>query len=161
MTGLDKINTAWKDIKIKIAVTGKSGSGKSTLINALLNLKDDDEGAAKTGCVETTSEPTPYPHPNNRNLELWDLPGVGTPNFPQSTYLKQTNPEARDKWLHIVGRRVGNKSCTVEVRIRITMSTEAIARLSRLWTSSSSSFATKPRLLKSLVVINLLCGCET
>ncbi|KAH3726344.1 hypothetical protein DPMN_052206 [Dreissena polymorpha] len=105
MTGLDKINTAWKDIKIKIAVTGKSGSGKSTLINALLNLKDDDEGAAKTGCVETTSEPTPYPHPNNRNLELWDLPGVGTPNFPQSTYLKQVNFQQYDFIILVSSKR--------------------------------------------------------
>ncbi|KAH3726342.1 T-cell-specific guanine nucleotide triphosphate-binding protein 2-like isoform X2 [Dreissena polymorpha] len=96
MTELERTNTEWKDFKIKIAITGESGAGKSTLINALRNLKDDDNGAAQVGCVETTIEPTRYQHPNNRNLELWDLPGVGTPNFPQTTYLKKANFQQYD-----------------------------------------------------------------
>ncbi|XP_052232178.1 uncharacterized protein LOC127845354 [Dreissena polymorpha] len=48
---------------------------------------------------------------------------------------------------------------TAEVRIRIAMATEAIARLSRLWTCSYISFPTKYRLYKYLVVSILLYGC--
>ena len=50
---------------------------------------------------------------------------------------------------------------TAEVRIRIALATAAMARLSRLWTSSSIRFPTKYRLFKSLVVSILLFGCET
>ncbi|KAH3726377.1 hypothetical protein DPMN_052239 [Dreissena polymorpha] len=91
MKKLEERNSKWKDIQIKLAITGKTGSGKSSLINALRGLKNDDEGASKTGCVETTKVPTPYPHPNNKNIELWDLPGVGTENFKKKEYLTKVN----------------------------------------------------------------------
>ncbi|KAH3729188.1 hypothetical protein DPMN_055154 [Dreissena polymorpha] len=88
---LEEETHVWKNLKINIAITGESGSGKSSLINALRGLKDDDEGAAETGCVETTTKPTAYPHPENNNLLLWDLPGVGTRNCPKRDYLKKVN----------------------------------------------------------------------
>jgi len=75
------IINAWRDIKIKIAVTGEAGAGKSTFINSIRGLKADDPGAAKVGSTETTLEPTKYPFPNRPNLELWDLPGFGTLTF--------------------------------------------------------------------------------
>jgi hypothetical protein len=40
-------------------------------------MKDDDEGAAKTGVTETTSEEAVYPHPINNKIKFWDLPGIG------------------------------------------------------------------------------------
>ncbi|KAJ8289615.1 hypothetical protein GJAV_G00003370 [Gymnothorax javanicus] len=45
-------------VELNIAVTGESGTGKSTFVNAIRGLGDDDEGAAPTGVVETTMEPT-------------------------------------------------------------------------------------------------------
>ena len=48
-----------------------------------------DEGAAGVGVVETTNEPTPYEHPDFPHLKIWDLPGVGTPNYPRSCYLEK------------------------------------------------------------------------
>ncbi len=43
----------------------------------LTRLKNDDEGAAKAGVVETTTEAAVYPHPNNEKIKFWDLPGTG------------------------------------------------------------------------------------
>ncbi|XP_076827987.1 interferon-gamma-inducible GTPase 10 [Brachyhypopomus gauderio] len=54
----------FRQLKMDIAVTGESGSGKSTLINALRGLNHGDEGAASTGVVETTTEPSMYQYPN-------------------------------------------------------------------------------------------------
>ncbi|XP_060688542.1 interferon-inducible GTPase 5-like isoform X2 [Hemiscyllium ocellatum] len=62
--------------ELHIAVTGEIGSGKSTFINAMTGLRNDDEGAAKTGTTECTREPTSYSHPNLPNVYLWDLPGI-------------------------------------------------------------------------------------
>ncbi|KAH3810126.1 hypothetical protein DPMN_138512 [Dreissena polymorpha] len=79
----------WKSCPINIAVIGESGTGKSSFINALLQLDPSDEQAAQVGIKETTFDMKPYPHPKHPNLEFWDLPGVGTPNFPKDTYLER------------------------------------------------------------------------
>ena len=47
---LDKQNNT----TLNIAITGESGSGKSTFINAFRGVDNKAEGAAPTGCVETT-----------------------------------------------------------------------------------------------------------
>lgn len=65
-----------KKKKIKIAFIGKSGAGSSSLINALRGVTCKDEGAAEVGVVVTTLQPTKYPHPRNRIVEFWDLPGL-------------------------------------------------------------------------------------
>ncbi|XP_078031064.1 interferon-inducible GTPase 5-like isoform X1 [Epinephelus lanceolatus] len=98
---LDKEN----DISLNIAVTGESGSGKSTFINAFRGINNGDEGAAPTGPVETTSEVTPYPHPNYPNVTLWDLPAIGTPNFPADNYLKLVGFERFDFFIIISATR--------------------------------------------------------
>nr|XP_023969057.1 interferon-inducible GTPase 5-like [Chrysemys picta bellii] len=69
-----------------IAVVGNAGSGKSSFVNAFRGLGDDDEGPAEVGVVETTMQPTPYSHPENPNVFLWDFPGIGTPNFPSAKF---------------------------------------------------------------------------
>ncbi|RXM91070.1 Interferon-inducible GTPase 5 [Acipenser ruthenus] len=55
-------------VELNIAITGESGAGKSTFVNAFRGLKDEDEGAAPTGVVETTAKPTEYPHPKFPNI---------------------------------------------------------------------------------------------
>ena len=52
-------------------------------------LEDFDEKAAKVGVTECSKEPTPYDHPDNPKIKFWDLPGMGTPNFPVDTYCDQ------------------------------------------------------------------------
>lgn len=87
----DLISDALKNIDsitINIAVTGESGAGKSSLINALMGIRPEEEGAAEVGVVETTMKRTPYQHPKIKTLTLWDLPGIGTQEFPPKAYLE-------------------------------------------------------------------------
>jgi len=95
-TYMEKKLDEWKHVKVKMAITGQSGAGKSSFINKLRNIKPGQTGAAKVGVTETTLQPTKYAHPENQNIELWDLPGVGTPRFPMETYLKQVRFEKFD-----------------------------------------------------------------
>lgn len=85
---IEKELSEWKQMKVNIAIIGNSGSGKSSLINAFLDLKADDDGAAPVGFKETTKMRKSYPHPGNKNITLWDVPGVGTPSFQAKSYLK-------------------------------------------------------------------------
>ncbi|XP_063353846.2 interferon-inducible GTPase 5-like [Pelmatolapia mariae] len=98
---LDKQN----NVPLNIAITGESGAGKSTFINAFRGLSNDDEGAAPTGVTETTVVVKEYSHPNYPNVTLWDLPGVGTPNFPSDTYLKLVGFEKFDFFIIISDTR--------------------------------------------------------
>merc|ERR1712110_456694 len=54
----------------------------------LRDMKPRDVGAAEVGVEETTMDPRPYPLPQLPHVRLWDLPGAGTPKFPQETYLR-------------------------------------------------------------------------
>uniref|UniRef100_A0A3Q3F332 IRG-type G domain-containing protein n=1 Tax=Labrus bergylta TaxID=56723 RepID=A0A3Q3F332_9LABR len=76
-------------VPLNIAVTGQSGSGKSSFVNAIRGIDNKDEKAAPTGCVETTMEVTPYPHPIYPNVTIWDLPGIGSIKYPTAKYLKK------------------------------------------------------------------------
>jgi interferon gamma inducible protein 47 len=85
----EKTEEEWKEIPLNIGVIGNSGVGKSSFINAIRRLTADDEGAAApVGLTETTTEIQAYSHPDNPQLKFWDLPGVGTPNFPKDKYLE-------------------------------------------------------------------------
>ncbi|XP_052777489.1 T-cell-specific guanine nucleotide triphosphate-binding protein 2-like isoform X2 [Mya arenaria] len=88
---LEETINGWKKIKINIAVTGESGTGKSSFINSIRGLMADDPGAAEVSAVETTMKPTAYDHPDNPNLQVWDLPGIGTLNFTRENYLQEVD----------------------------------------------------------------------
>uniref|UniRef100_A0A672JTH9 IRG-type G domain-containing protein n=2 Tax=Salarias fasciatus TaxID=181472 RepID=A0A672JTH9_SALFA len=94
-----------KNLPLNIAITGESGSGKSTFINAFRGIKDSDEEAAPTGVAETTAVVKSYPHRNHPNVRLWDLPGVGIPNFPADKYLEQVGFERFDFFIIIAACR--------------------------------------------------------
>ena len=96
----------WKDVKVKIGVTGESGVGKSSFINAFMGLDDEDEGAAGTDVVEKTFEPATYSYPGNPNITLVDLPGIGTPTFPDlRTYCKKVGLETYNTFLILTAGR--------------------------------------------------------
>ncbi|XP_041497420.1 interferon-inducible GTPase 1-like [Microtus oregoni] len=86
------ITNALKEIDgtpLNVAVTGESGAGKSSFINVLRGIGHEEEGAAEIGVVETTMERHPYTHPKIPNVVFWDLPGIGTTNFPPKEYLEK------------------------------------------------------------------------
>ena len=84
---IEKKLNEYKEKKLNIAVIGDAGCGKSTLINALRGLFPTDTDAAEIDVKECTKEPKPFKFPGNEKCQLWDMPGVNTPNFPLDTYL--------------------------------------------------------------------------
>ncbi|CAO2594164.1 Y-box-binding protein 1 [Lemmus lemmus] len=74
---------------LNIAVIGESGTGKSSFVNAFRGIGHEEENSAPIGVVETTMRRTPYKHPNIPNVVIWDLPGIGTTNFPPKDYLEK------------------------------------------------------------------------
>ncbi|XP_053388829.1 T-cell-specific guanine nucleotide triphosphate-binding protein 2-like [Mercenaria mercenaria] len=95
----------WKTIPIHIAVTGKSGCGKSSFINALRNLNAESANAAMVGTKDTTKRLTPYKHPENEKFIIWDLPGVGTPEFPKKSYMKAVEYTMYDFFIILCSKR--------------------------------------------------------
>ncbi|XP_051868669.1 interferon-inducible GTPase 5-like isoform X2 [Pristis pectinata] len=93
------------NVQLRIAVMGESGSGKSTLINALRGVKDHEEGAAPTGCTETTTVITAYPHPTLPNVHYYDFPGLNAPKFPVKTFMKNTPFSQYDLGIIVTGCR--------------------------------------------------------
>jgi len=59
-------------------------------------LKPRDTGAAVTSVNECTMTIRPYPDPRNQNLIYYDLPGVGTSNFPREQYLTEIRKQTTD-----------------------------------------------------------------
>ena len=56
----------------------------------LLRLDDDDDGAAQVDVNECTGKPESYDHPTNQNVKFWDLPGIGSPQYPGlETYVQK------------------------------------------------------------------------
>ncbi|XP_058602791.1 interferon-gamma-inducible GTPase 10-like isoform X2 [Onychostoma macrolepis] len=94
LDGLDSVT-------LNIAVTGETGAGKSAFINAFRGLNDDDDDSAPTGITETTKVATMYTHPTKSNVRLWDLPGIGMPNFKANKFLKEVKFETYDLFIII------------------------------------------------------------
>ncbi|XP_040597708.1 interferon-inducible GTPase 1-like isoform X2 [Mesocricetus auratus] len=116
------ISNALKNIDnapISIAVTGESGAGKSSLINALREVGHEDKSAAEVGVVETTMERTPYKHPKVKTLTLWDLPGIGTMNFPPKDYLEKVKFQEYDFFIIVSATRFTKLELDLAKAIRI------------------------------------------
>ncbi|XP_044286523.1 T-cell-specific guanine nucleotide triphosphate-binding protein 2-like, partial [Varanus komodoensis] len=90
---------------LNIAVTGRAGAGKSSFVNALRGMTDDEEDSADTGVTQTTMDAKGYKHPLFPNVMLWDLPGIGTPEFKAAEYLKKVDFEKYDCFIIIASGR--------------------------------------------------------
>ncbi|XP_060113703.1 LOW QUALITY PROTEIN: interferon-inducible GTPase 5-like [Heteronotia binoei] len=91
-----------KNTTLDITITGVAGVGKSSLVSALREMPDYGEGAAKVGIVETTLETKRYSHHTFPKVTIWDLPGIGTPQFEPKKYLKKVNFKQYDFFIIVV-----------------------------------------------------------
>ncbi|XP_068715224.1 interferon-inducible GTPase 1-like [Montipora foliosa] len=116
---LRKRTERWREVEVNIAITGNSGAGKSSFINTIRELVEDDEGAAPVGVVECTKEPTAYVHPTNPNIKFWDLPGIGTPNYPYlETYVQKVQLETYHAFLIFTATRFTENDLQLALKIR-------------------------------------------
>lgn len=92
--------------EFRIAVTGQTGTGKSSFVNALRGLKADDFMAAPVGIVETTKTVMEYIHPENKNLFIYDLPGIGgSLKFSRENFLDEVQFSRFDFYIIISSSR--------------------------------------------------------
>jgi ATP-dependent Clp protease ATP-binding subunit ClpA len=88
-----KRNAGYRGDLLHFAVCGPSGSGKSSLINALRGLRNNQQGAAKTGVVECTEKMQRYPDLRKEmpypRFVWYDVPGAGTSKIPGWQYFIQ------------------------------------------------------------------------
>ena len=85
----------------------------------VFRLADDDEMAAAVGVTETTKEPKAYDHPTNPKIKFWDLPGIGTPNYPDlETYCKEVELEKYHAFLIFTASRFTENDLNLAKKIR-------------------------------------------
>ena len=83
-------------------------------------LDDDDDGAAPVGFLECTREPTPYDHPTNSNIKFWDLPGIGTPDYPDlDTYCNKVQLEKYHTYLIFTTTRFTANDFKLAQKVRL------------------------------------------
>ncbi|XP_015768754.1 PREDICTED: interferon-inducible GTPase 1-like isoform X1 [Acropora digitifera] len=116
---LPKRLESWREVEVNVAITGDSGSGKSSFINAIRELYEDDDGAAPVDVIKFTREPTAYDHPTNSNIKFWNLPGIGTPNYPDmETYVQKVQLEKYHTFLIFTHTRFTNNDLLLAKEIR-------------------------------------------
>ena len=82
-------------------------------------LYEDDEGAAPVDVTECTTEPTPFDHPTNANIKFWDLPGIGTPDYPDlETYCDKVQLEKYHTYLIFTATRFTKHDLDLAKKIR-------------------------------------------
>ena len=75
--------------------------------------------AAAVGVTETTKEPTVYDHPSNPKIKFWDLPGIGTPKYPDlETYCKEVELEKYHAFLIFTASRFTENDLNLAKKIR-------------------------------------------
>jgi len=89
------------------------------LFVCFFRLCDDDEGAAEVSVVECTDVPTAYDHPTNPKIKFWDLPGIGTPNYPDlETYCQKVGLEKFHAFLIFTASRFTENDLKLAERVR-------------------------------------------
>ena len=83
-------------------------------------LDDDDDGAALVDVLECTREPTPYDHPTNNKIKFWDLPGIGTPDYPDlDTYCNKVQLEKYHTYLIFTATRFTANDFKLAQKVRL------------------------------------------
>ena len=76
------------------------------VIISFIRLEDYDKEAAKVDVTECTQDLQRYEDPDNANIEYWDLPGIGTPNFPAKTYFEDVKLNEYDTFVTFIDTRL-------------------------------------------------------
>ena len=85
----------------------------------LFRLQDWDKGAAPVGVTQCTLKPTPYDHPTNANIKFWDLPGIGTPDYPDlETYCEKVELEKYHTYLIFTENRFAQQDLELAKKVR-------------------------------------------
>ncbi|KAL9953047.1 hypothetical protein ACROYT_G040398 [Oculina patagonica] len=110
----------WQDVEVNIGITGDTGAGKSSFINAIRGLNDDDHMAAPVGVTEMTVQPTWYDHPTNPKIKFCDLPGIGSPKYPDiETYCKEVKLEELHAFLIFTSTRFTDNDSQLAKKIEM------------------------------------------
>ena len=84
--------------------------------------KSDNPKYAVPGSVEETEEPTSYEFPKNLKIQLVDVPGVGSPTYPDlDTYCREVPVTTYDAFLIAVGQRVSDLELQLARKIKFEM----------------------------------------
>ena len=87
----------------------------------IFRLHDEDDKAAKVGVTEITLEPTCYEYPDNPKIKFWDLPGIGTPSYPDlETYWKKVLLANYPTFLIFTRNRFSDCDKQLAQKIRLT-----------------------------------------
>ena len=65
-----------------------------------------------------TMKPESYPHPIHQNVTLWDLPGVGTSEFPADQYVKHVEFEKFDFFIIVSAGRLSENDVKLAREIK-------------------------------------------
>jgi len=93
-------------LPLNVAVVGNVATGKSSFINSIRTLGSADENAAPVGEFQSTLDIREYPHPRIPELKFWDLPGVGSMQFPRETYLRDVSIDRFDFFILVTAGRL-------------------------------------------------------
>ena len=69
--------------------------------------------------IETTTEPTEYRHPDNPKISFVDLPGIGTPNYPDlPTYCEKVGLKDYDTFLIFTAGRFTQNDLALAEKVK-------------------------------------------
>lgn len=128
---------AWANTKVNVAVVGNTKTGKSTFISNFLCLDND----ASAGTSETSTKIQSYTS-KIKNVVFWDLPGVGSTEYPRETFAETMKLEQfdyfiliarsrfteNDTWLSRAIKKIGVKFCFVRTHLDEDISNDKLAK---------------------------------
>ena len=94
---MNTLSSAWLSVDVFLF---------TEVIISLIRLEDYDKEAAKVDVTEFTQDLQRYEDPDNANIEYWDLPGIGTPNFPAKTYFEDVKLNEYDTFVIFIDTRL-------------------------------------------------------
>ena len=87
---------------VRVALFGQPGAGKSSLINAILDRNEAEVGVH----TDTTKTMSCHATPTVPGVELCDLPGYGTSQFPQETYFRDFKVDSFDLFICVTSGKL-------------------------------------------------------